>query len=86
MSEHGPQWDRDEAFRNSVIRKAVMLGFEARYAERRIFTHSENTDTIKLWEFDFDGKTRSGYHSLYSAAFDFMRLNNLEYLAGDYRG
>ena len=28
MSIHGPQWDRDEEFRQSVIRKALLLGFE----------------------------------------------------------
>jgi hypothetical protein len=79
-SVHGPRWDRDEAYRQSVIRKALLLGFSAEDYSDPDYLQS------KWWSFIFEGHRRTGYASLYSAAYDFLRLNHLEYLAGDYRG
>lgn len=83
VSEHGPQWDRDEEYRQSVIRKALLLGFSCR--ERPLFTH-EGRKPGSI-EFDFEGTVRVGYASIYSAAYEFLRLSKIPLsVIGDYRG
>ncbi len=78
-SIHGPQWDRDEEFRQSVIRKALLLGFEA---------HQIGPSPGKLpkYQFTLYGNTYGHYASMYSAAYEFMRLKGLSHLAGKYHG
>ncbi len=83
-SIHGPQWDRDEAYRQSVIRKALLLGFSAEEYEERLMVFGG--DTITRWRFTHEGKRREHYASCYSAAWEYLRLLKCEHLAGDYRG
>lgn len=75
-SIHGPQWDRDEEYRQSVIRKALLLGFEC---------HDTGVAHRRFW-FTLNDLHYSGYASQYSAAYEFLRLQGLSHLAGDYRG
>ncbi len=84
---NSPQWYRDEAFRQSVIRKALLLGFSCE--EYNVAPYHEDDRRVEhhtYYRFPFEGAYRVGYASIYSAAFDFLRLCKLEHLAGDYRG
>jgi hypothetical protein len=87
MSEHGPWWDEEEDFMQAVIRKAVLLGFTAEQytlSEASYVTGEHGT----YWRFTHGGRVRSQYSSLYSAAYEFMRLNDYLPLLGEmyYRG
>ncbi len=94
MSIHGPQWDRDEEFRQSVIRKAMLLGFECEEHPVSARPYQHNTTRIGQadivtewrWRFTLESETYTGYASIYSAAYEFLRLQGLSHLAGDYRG
>lgn len=68
---HGFLWERGEEYRQSVIRKAVLLGFQA---------YEYNTHGATLWAFMHEGKERNHYGTIYGAAYDFLRLNNLTHL------
>lgn len=78
-SIHGPQWDRDEEYRQSVIRKAMLLGFECRQV-------GSFPGEMPRYEFEMKGQVFHHYASIYSAAYEFLRLQGLSHLAGDYRG
>ncbi len=78
-SIHGSQWAREEEYRQSVIRKALLLGFSAE-------EYSEANHLRPFWRFTFEGKQRQQYASLYSAAFDYLRLLGQWELAGRYSG
>lgn len=83
MSEHGPQWDRDEEFRQSVIRKALLLGFSC--CSDQIGTSPAHTGT--WYHFYLEGRPYYGYMSIYSAAYDYLRLMQVPLkVIGDYRG
>ena len=70
----GHLFNSDEHFRQGVIRKAVMLGFEA-YEYRVSSTTGE-----KRWAFVLDGRRHDAYPQLYNAALDWLRLNYLTHL------
>jgi hypothetical protein len=84
-SVHGAQWDRDEEYRQSVIRKALLLGFECE--EYELVAISIGEYKASGWRFMFDGIMRTNYPSCYSAAFDYLRLMEVPIeVIGDYRG
>jgi hypothetical protein len=90
-SIHGPQWDRDEEYRQSVIRKALLLGFECEeymvpYVSNRHVNPVEFGEK-PMYRFKHGDLTRGSYGSIYSAAFDYLRLVGLPLeVIGAYRG
>lgn len=79
MSDPGPQWRRDEEFRQSVIRKALLLGFECE--------ELPSGDVYPWYQFTWEGYSRGRYRSKYSAADDYLRLMKIPHeVIGDYRG
>jgi hypothetical protein len=90
-SIHGPQWDRDEEYRQSVIRKALLLGFECeKYMVSYIVDRHKNPIEFgesPMYRFTYEDSVRNSYGSIYSAAFDYLRLVGLPLeVIGDYRG
>lgn len=76
-----------------MIRKALLLGFEAEEYERLVDMLAKPNKAFmepvyKLeWRFCYDGIWRDGYATLYSAAFDYCRLCGLpDNVIGDFRG
>jgi hypothetical protein len=71
-------FNRDEEFRQTVIRQAIMLGFEAEeYTVERPHStvHRIMGGTQARWRFKaHDGEFYGAYSSVYSAAFDYLRL------------
>lgn len=63
-------FNRDEEFRQTVIRQAIMLGMQAK--EIPIFTH--DGPKPGRWKLFWNEQEYSGYVSLYSAALDYLRL------------
>jgi hypothetical protein len=71
-------FEQDEEFRQSVIRKALLLGFCAGEWDEACNNR---------WAFMFEGKLRTGYCSCYSAAYDYLRLLKIPHeVIGDFRG
>lgn len=77
-----------------MIRKALLLGFEAEEYEHIHQPLANPIDTAIMepvykleWRFCYDGIWRDGYATLYSAAFDYCRLCGLpDNVIGDFRG
>jgi hypothetical protein len=78
LIHHGAQWYRDEEYRQSVIRKALLLGFSA-VENKGLFANT-------MWSFTLQGKIYGYYTSCYSAAYGYLRLIEQEHLAGEYKG
>lgn len=84
MSEHGARWAEEEAFRQGLIRKAMLLGFTA--TEYKSY-HLQSNSYRTYWQFTHNGELCTQYGSLYSAAYEFMRLNGYtQFIGGLYRG
>jgi hypothetical protein len=82
---NSPQWHRDEEYRQSVIRKALLLGFSCE--EYRGAHKGDGSLLHPKWSFNFEGARHEGYASCYSAAFDYLRLLKIPpEVIGDYRG
>lgn len=87
MNDLGHLWRRDEEYRQSVIRKALLMGFSCEEYEVGRMSSLGAGPTYKRWRFMFDSSQRDGYNSLYSAAFDYLRLLKVPLeVIGDYRG
>lgn len=81
--QNSPQWHRDEEYRQSVIRKALLLGFECQHRPR--YTHNGREEGS--YEFVLNGETYRSYGSIYSAAYEYLRLLKVpQEVIGDYRG
>lgn len=69
-------FNRDEEFRQTVIRQAIMLGMQAEEYEYIDYARGKFVvRKSKRWRFkDDDGEFYGAYISLYSAAFDYLRI------------
>ena len=96
MPQNSPQWYRDEEYRQSVIRKALLLGFSAMEHPAYLVSLQSGSHTVitgahrndkTWWSFHFEGTERTGYKTLYSAAHDYLRVLKVPpEVIGDYRG
>jgi len=63
----------DKEFRETVVRQALLLGFEA--AERGIYTDEAKGVPTRVY-FVHNGVKYDGYASVFSAALEYLRLIN----------
>lgn len=68
-------FNRDEEFRQTVIRQAIMLGLQAEEYNHDMVS-GQKLIVTKRWRFKSptDSEFYGAYSSLYSAAFDYLRL------------
>lgn len=75
---HEPHWTAEEEFKRTVILRAQLLGFTAQEIQL-------NNLGRTAWEFEFKGIRRFQYASLYSAAYDYLRLMRVPWeVVGNY--
>ena len=81
----------DREFSERVIRQALLLGFSCEeYSEEVIVNRHVSPVQFRSearYKFMFRDLPRTGYHSQYSAAYDYMRLLEVPHeIIGEYRG
>ena len=85
------QWQRDEEFRQSVIRKALLLGFACE-EDNDLSQHMPAGELCRFSFRHWNEKANmtyvhTGYASIYAAAWDYLRLLKIPpEVIGDFRG